>query len=440
MIVPTRRRYGVLLLAAVFLAGCGRQPPPDEPLPVAPVKWHEAVSLVLDEWTELVGTTMPLPDRVARISAPVEGRVVSVLLDREGKPVIEGQHVEAGTVLVQLDSTIIDANLDRAVASFHVLEQDEEQANIAVKRAQLDVDLLEEAKRTGQRGSLTGPSEAQIKIAAMALETARSQVRGAVAKKKAGEKDVKALEAQHKLYTIATPIKGRLGRILVVQGQTVPAGTPVAEVVDVEDQIDVLCFVSSQVARQLALGQKVRMGGIEEANDGAEQEDKVGKVEFIAPQAESDTGNIAVKVRFPNRALRLQTNTTKRISVLTRPGEAGKPCFTLPETALMEDSDPPTVVVVEDVKVQPKKDDKGEIMKNDKGEVIEETTGKARVLQVEIGRRNRLFHQVEIIRLIDPEKDPEKRWKGTLETALFVVEKGAGLQTGDLIKLEQDED
>ncbi len=46
--------------------------------------------------------TTPLPDRVARISASVEGRVVDVLKDKNGKPVIEGQVVEPGTILVQL--------------------------------------------------------------------------------------------------------------------------------------------------------------------------------------------------------------------------------------------------------------------------------------------------------------------------------------------------
>ena len=48
-------------------------------MPPAPVKWEGPRQLFLEEWTELVGTTEPLPDHAARVTAPVEGRVSAVL-------------------------------------------------------------------------------------------------------------------------------------------------------------------------------------------------------------------------------------------------------------------------------------------------------------------------------------------------------------------------
>src|SRR5205823_8718753 len=90
----------------------------------------------------------------------------------------------------------------------------------------------------------------------------------------------------------------------------------------------------------------------------------------------------------------------------------------------MEDQDPPSIIVVEDVNTKKNADGK------------EEETGKARRLQAVIGVRDRVLHQVEIVRL----EDPEKKWKGELETTLVVVEKGHGLQTGDAVRLEVDED
>src|SRR5262249_23744970 len=74
----------------------------EEKVPPATVKWEGALQSALEEWTELVGTTMPLPNRIARITAPVEGRVLTVLTDASGKPIMEGQHVDKDTVLVQL--------------------------------------------------------------------------------------------------------------------------------------------------------------------------------------------------------------------------------------------------------------------------------------------------------------------------------------------------
>ena len=90
----------------------------------------------------------------------------------------------------------------------------------------------------------------------------------------------------------------------------------------------------------------------------------------------------------------------------------------------MEDLDPPSVIVVEDVETKKNADGK------------EEETGKAKRLQAVIGIRDRVLKQVEIVRL----EDTDKKWKGNLETALVIVEKGRGLQTGDAIRLEVEED
>jgi RND family efflux transporter MFP subunit len=377
--------------------------------------------LVLEEWTELVGSTTPLPDRMARITAPVEGRVLDLLKDKSGKAVSEGQHIEAGTVLVQLDPSLINANVDRTRAALGVLGQETEQAKIAEKLARVDVDRLRDIKAGG---GLAGVSPIEIKKAEIALEDATSKVAAAQLKREAGLKDLQALQAQQKLYTIATPIRGHLGRLLVVQGQTVSIGTPIAEVVDVDDQIDVLCFVSSQVSRQLALGQTARVGALgEDAGAAANIE---GTVVFIGPQGETDTGNVPVKIRFPNKELGLRPNTTLRVRVLTKPGKA---CRSLPESAFMQDQDPPTVIAVEDIETKP-----GE------GAAKPDQIGKARVLRAITGVHDRVLKQIEIIRLEDPEPDPKKRWKGNLENAVFIVAKGQGLQTGDAVKLEQDED
>ena len=147
---------------------------------------------------------------------------------------------------------------------------------------------------------------------------------------------------------------------------------------------------------------------------------------FIGPQGETDTGNVAVKIRFPNKELALRTNTTLRVRVLTKPGKA---CRSLPESAFMQDQDPPTVIAVEDIETKPVE-----------GNAKPDQIGKARVLRAITGVHDRVLKQIEIIRLEDPEPDPKKRWKGNLENAVFIVAKGQGLQTGDAVKLEQDED
>ena len=90
----------------------------------------------------------------------------------------------------------------------------------------------------------------------------------------------------------------------------------------------------------------------------------------------------------------------------------------------MEDQDPPGIVVVEDIVTTKKEGGK------------DEQTGKARRLRAVIGTRDRIKHMVEIIRL----EDREKKWKGDLEHASIVIAKGQGLQTGDIVKFEEEDD
>lgn len=416
------------LMTLAFLtavsAGCKKAAPPEaEKVPPAPVKWEGSRQLFLEEWTELVGTTAPLPDHAARVTSPVEGRVLSVLSGAAGKPVAEGQFVDAGSVLVRVEDTVLRAQRDKAETAKKLLRSDKEIADLAVKQAGVDVKRLTELQRqqtssAGERVRLVSPVE--LEKATLAEETARAHVRAVDLKLEAADEDVKAMDRQLQLYTLTAPRKGRLGRFQVVVGQTLPIGAAVADVVDIEDEIDVLCFVPAADVRKLQLGQPAKIGAIEKGPAAETGADPDGSLVFIADQAEVETGNFAVKVRFPNRDLKLRANSVVRLRVMTKPGKA---CWTLPEGAIMEDQDPPGVVVVEDIEVKTNADGK------------EEQVGKARRLRAVIGTRSRVLHQVEILRL----EDPEKKWQGSLETAQFVVEKGQGVQTGDAVRLEEEE-
>jgi RND family efflux transporter MFP subunit len=414
------RPRSVLFLAGAWLLaglplGCGGEAEPPETNPPAPVKWMEARQLFVEEWTELLGTTQPLPDRAAKVTAPVEARVVSVLRGKDGKPVVEGQRVKKGDLIVQLDARLIQANHDKLKASLKKLDDQEKLAENDVGLARIEVKRLKRLK--AQRITV---AESDVEKAELTLRNAELKQQGIKTDREAGQAELEALEVQLTLYKLTAPIDGRLGRLLVQPGQTLPAGTVVTDVVNLDDQIEVLCFVPPHVAQRLKKGQPARVGAVDEQPVG-EAAGVVGKVEFIADQAEVDTGNFAVKVRFPNDKLRLRANTTLRIRILTTPGKAS---LTLPEGAILEDQDPPAVIVVEDHKKEKKE-----------GKEIE--TGKARKLRVKLGIRDRVLHAVEIVSL----DDPEKKWKGTLESALFVVsENSKGLRTGDAVKLEEEEE
>jgi RND family efflux transporter MFP subunit len=416
-----------LVLAGIVwaAAGCSRSTAPaEEKAPPATVKWEGPVQGALEEWTELLGTTIPLPDKVARVTAPVEGRVQSILSDAGGQPVVEGQKVEKGAVLVQLDPTVVQAALAKAEAAQEVLKEEQRQAQYAVELASAEVERLRQLTMTDAKdgGPRTLVSPADRLKADVALKDAQSKLQASGNRLTAGQKEQEALKAQLKLHTLAAPIAGHVGRIQVVRGQTLSVGTPVADIIDIDDQVDVLCFVPASLVGKLKVGQPALSGGFDGPKGTTEAE---GEIVFIADQAEPETGNFAVKVRLSNKGTGLKSNHVLRVRVLTAPG---KECLNIKESAVQADEEQPTVVIVTDVKTGTNADGK------------EETTGIARRMKVVLGVHDRTLHQVEIVRIEDPEKDPAKKWSGQVKDALFVVSGGQGLQTGDAVKLEADED
>jgi RND family efflux transporter MFP subunit len=406
-----------------FTAGCSKPPPhTDDNPPPAPVKAVAPQRLSLGEWTELFGTTQPLPNRSARLSAAVEGRVLTVLGDGKGPTLVEGQEVSAGEVIVQLDDRIARANRERVAAAQDEISQQLKQADLAIELAKIEVKRLEELARTASAGGpLPLVSRIELDKARIALRDAEARQKGVTAKGEAGKAELAALKEQLDFFTIRAPIKGRLGAMQVVPGQTLTVGTPVGDIVDL-NEVDVLCFVPQHTTALLQVGQAARI--VNGAAPADEEKAANGKIAFIAVQAQPETGNFAVKVRFPNPGLKLSANRVLRVQVLTTPR---KERLTIPDAALLEDQEPPLVVVVQDVRTE-KKDGK------------DETLGTARKLRPVLGVRDRSRHVVEIVGLEDPEsKENEKKEKVTPEKVLFVVEGAHGLQSKDEVKVEPPE-
>jgi multidrug efflux pump subunit AcrA (membrane-fusion protein) len=238
---------------------------------------------------------------------------------------------------------------------------------------------------------------------------------------------LKALDAQLDFYTLRAPISGHLGLLQVSPGQTITPGTTVAEVVDL-DEIDVLCFVSPHTTHKLKLGQPARL---------ADSESATGKLAFIAVQAQPETGNFAVKVRFPNKDLGLRANSVKRLRVLTQPE---KERIVIREGALLEDQEPPAVVVVREV--QTKKGADGKEEKLGKALKLEATLGVRETKKGADGKEEKL---VEVLGLTVPKKeehgeekkDEKKDDKIPLKGTLFIIEGGQGLHDGDSVKIEE---
>jgi RND family efflux transporter MFP subunit len=386
-VLPMPSLRHLLLLLFVIPFGCNNQAPtPPEKAPPAPVTAEKAEEEALTQTIELLGTTQPLPTNAAPISANVSAQVLSILKDGEGHPIKEGQYVRQGDVVVQLDDKII--------------QKQKEGAQVALELAQADVERLKTLRKDPQTAKFAPQYE--LDKAELLVKRAKSDLNG--------------IEEQIKFYTVRAPIEGRLGRIRVQQGQAISPGTVIADVINLEKEIDALCFAPPHQARRLQLHQEAFIGT-------AENEGPKGEVVFISQLAEADTGQYAIKVRFPNRALfpwqrEWRANAVVRVQVTT---QFRPKTWVIPLTALMEDQSPPAVVAVRDVKT----------VKNEEGK--EEKVGKAQILSVEVGLRDR--EHVEVLSL----KTAEKKQPVAIQDVLFVTKGGQGLHDDDPVKLEEEE-
>ena len=417
------RRLPLLLgLLVAIAAGCKEATPPkeEEEHPPSPVQAEPARKVALGEWTDLLGTTQPLPNHSARISATLEGHVLSVPGDGKGGTVVEGQQVESGAVIVRLDDSVPRANRARLQATLDELKEQQKQAGFALELAQIDVKRLKELLKGGSAGgALPLVSQIELEKAQVMEKDMRSKLASVEKKQAAARADLKALDEQLKFYTLRAPISGRLGIVQAVPGQTLNPGAIVADVVDLEE-IDVLCYAPPAAAARLKLGQPAKLVA-EEAPGATTDKPLLGKVAFIDAQAQPETGNVAVKVRFPNPGLRLRAQAVVRVYVLTRPE---KERLTIPVSALIEDLDVPTVLAIKDLKTE-KKDDE------------EHKLGTAWKLQVVVGVRDREHGLVEILELKDPESKTRKSVPA--KDLLFVTAGGNGLHTDDPVELKKEE-
>jgi RND family efflux transporter MFP subunit len=422
--------FGFLLLAIMPL-GCSRKPVTPEEPPPAPVKVEFRRQAAFGEWTELVGATQPLPNHAARVTAGIEGRVLWLLNDpaiQTPPKMAEGQRVEKGQILGRLDDGIIQANREKLAASLLDVEEQKQQADYDVLGAKLNYDVVKSLYKTSTPGvSLPLASRVELDKADLALKVAESKQKGSAAKLESAKAELKALDEQLKLYALRAPIAGRLGTVQAAPGQPLALGATVADITDL-DEIDVLCFVPPSTIAKLTQAQK-EMAHSELPARLLTDKGEVGpsgKVVYVGVQAQPDTGAFPVKVRFDNAEMHLRAGTVVRVEVQTKPEQER---IAISEKALLEDQDPPGVVIVS----------KWETKRNEEKNK-DEQIGTARRLRAVIGVRDRHLGLVEILELKDSEPDSKQPPVVFNEFTEFVIKGAQGLETDDKVKPEEEDE
>lgn len=218
------------------------------------------------------------------VSSEVPGKVTSINFE-------SGHQVEAGALLVELDSTA-------------------EQAQLRALKAELNLARLdfERAKGLAQTSAV---SQAQ-------LDRAKSQMDSLQGK-------VAEQQAQIAKRSIRAPFKGELGIRRVSLGEFVSPGTEIVTLQSL-DPIYVDFTLPERFLKDLAVGKAVEVEVA--AFPGLTFS---GTISAVSPKVEETTRNVSVQATLPNDGDRLRPGMFAQVNVLTAGEEA---VLTLPRTAI----------------------------------------------------------------------------------------------------------
>jgi membrane fusion protein, multidrug efflux system len=189
-----RSAVGLVVLAALALAGCRQQAPPAFERPPAPVMVAAAVARDVPVYRDEVGKIAAR--EVVSIQAQVSGRITRIHFT-------DGAHLRKGDPLFTIDPRPFQAQLNAA------------EATVAQARAALDLARIQ-FERAANLIQTKAISQQEYDIRKNAVDVAAAQV-------EQGQAAVQTARLNLEYCTIRSPINGRAGQRLVDIGNVVAA-------------------------------------------------------------------------------------------------------------------------------------------------------------------------------------------------------------------------
>lgn len=264
-------------IMAMISAGESFVPPPESvsSFPVQEQRWQTRLTAV--------GTVTAV--RGVTVSTEVPGTVRSILFD-------SGQNVKTGQVLVRLDTSVEQAQLNASVAAGRL-------AKVSYERAK--------ALRVMDANSRADFEAAEA--SALQTDAEVNQVRATIAKK-----------------TIRAPFTGRLGVRQVDPGQFLNAGAPVVDLIALKPiYVDFLLPQSNLAVLKTGLEVQVTM-------DAFGDDPFVGRLQNINARVEESSRNVRIRAELENADEKLRPGMFVDVEVIL-PDE--RPVLLIPSTAVL---------------------------------------------------------------------------------------------------------
>lgn len=223
----------------------------DQPAPI-PVKVAKVHQQSLPIQVQSVGNLVAVQKGV--ISSEVSGRVAKIYYQ-------DGQFVAKSMPIIQLDDTTAKADLASAKAALNL--------------SQTTFNRYQQVFKEG------GTSKQQL-----------DQLRSDMESKQAAVKNAQ-VELQQK--TLVAPFDGNLNEIKIVVGDYVDQGQVLVSIIN-KRALKVQYTIPQQFLPQLQMGQNVNV-----TSSAYKDQVFTGKVSYISPAVDKDTGTVAVQATIPNK-------------------------------------------------------------------------------------------------------------------------------------------
>ncbi len=305
---------------ALFLAGCSKQPPAEEP--VRAVKLVQVAPGTFNSGLEFSG----------EVRARVEARLGFRLNGKLAKRMVEvGQSVKVGQVLAQLDPSDLQLAVDSARAQAEAARTQRDLAAADFKRFQ----ALKEQNFIS--GAELERRDAALKAAQAQLDQAQAQL---------------AVQSNQAAYTsLRADASGVVTAVEAEVGQVLAAGATVLRVA-ADGPREVQFSVPEDKVAAIKTGQKVLM------RPWAQPTELKGRVREVAASADALSRTFLVKVTLDGApALPLGSTVSVALPGLGGGGLQGQQVIKLPTTALRQDGQGTAVWVLDEasmsIKSQP---------------------------------------------------------------------------------------
>jgi HlyD family secretion protein len=272
------------------------------------------------------------PEKKVEISAKVVGEII-------GLPVVEGQEVRAGQLLVEIERDLYEAARDQARAALR-------QAQVSVRRQEVQLaDAERNLRRVTELHAQDLVSQEVLDAAQLAVDTAEVEIE---AQQHAVEQYRSALERTEDdlaRTSIRSPMDGIVIQLNAEQGETVVPGStnlPGSVIMTVADMSTLLAEVEvSEVdVVDVALGQQAEVNV-----DALGSEPQSGRVVEIATSGRRDPAqgtirfSVEVALDDPDPALRPAMTAKVDILTATREEALGVPIQAVVKRTLGNDGD-----------------------------------------------------------------------------------------------------